>query len=124
MDWIRTVNDTIKRIDAHLEERDILRILEKELYLSISHLQKGFKAITGVTITEYFSSRKLFCAALDIASRTGTIAEIAEKYHYDSYDAFFKAFKKFHGCTPSEIKEDSSKIRRYPPLQVKVTVQG
>lgn len=94
------------------------------MYISTSHLQKGFKAITGVTISEYFSGRKLYSAALDIVGGEDSFSEISYRYQYESYDAFFKAFKKFHGYSPSEIKRNPSKIRRYPPLKIKITVQG
>jgi len=33
------------------------------------------------------------------------IIDIAMKYGYESPDAFGAAFKKFHGFTPSEVKE-------------------
>ncbi|MBR3564173.1 MAG: helix-turn-helix transcriptional regulator [Clostridia bacterium] len=93
MDWIQTINNTIKLVDSHLKDKYILQLLSKEMYISTSHLQKGFKAITGVTISEYFSSRKLYSAALDIVGGVDSFLEISYRYQYESYDAFFKAFK-------------------------------
>lgn len=124
MDWITKINETINCIDSNLKEKDILRLLEQKLFISYSHLQKGFKAITGITITEYFSNRKLYCAAIEIADNKGSISKIAEDYQYDSYDSFYKAFVKFHKCTPKEVRENPEKMHRYPPLKIKVTVKG
>jgi len=64
-----------------------------------------FSMLTEITLSEYIRTRRLTEAAIDLRDTDEKIIDIAMKYGYESPDAFGAAFKKFHGFTPSEVKE-------------------
>ncbi len=52
------------------------------------------------------------------------IIDIAMEYGYDSQDSFTKAFKRFHGFTPTEVRNNGAMIKDFAPLKVNLTLKG
>ena len=46
----------------------------------------------------------------------GKVTDIAMKYGYESPTAFTRAFKNFHGITPSAVKTEPVSFQAYPPI--------
>lgn len=65
------------------------------VFVSPFYLQKGFKLMTGYSMTEYIRSRRLYLAALDVLADKGSITDLAFKYGYDTPESFSKAFRAF-----------------------------
>ena len=105
MNIIKLFNDTVNYIetvlDGEIDERKISS-LSGYSYPMFSRL---FSMLTETTLSEYIRSRRLTEAAIDLRDTDEKIIDIAMKYGYESPDAFGAAFKKFHGFTPSEVKE-------------------
>jgi AraC family transcriptional regulator len=91
-------------------------------FSSMSHFQRIFYLLTGFTITDYLRYRRLTVAAFDLLEGNKVI-DVALKYQYDSPESFSRAFKKFHGFNPSEVKKNQS-IRSFQKLIIKITVEG
>lgn len=124
MEWISCLRETIRYIEDNLrDELDIARISD-HVYISAFHLQRGFQIMTGYTIGEYIRGRRLYQAALDIVRTDAKIIDVALDYGYDTPESFAKAFSRFHGCTPSQVRTDLSRIRRFLPLQIHVSITG
>jgi len=79
---------------------------------------------TGYNVAEYIRSRRLYKAALEIKSSNKKIIDIALKYGYDTPESFTKAFTRFHGYTPSQVKKDAGRIKLFLPLNIKISIQG
>ena len=56
--------------------------------------------VTGVTIGEYIRNRRLSLAGQDLLLTDNKVADIAQKYRYDTYASFSKAFLRFHSISP------------------------
>ena len=63
-----------------------------------------FSIMADMTLAEYLRNRRLSEAVTDLRESSEKVIDIALKYGYESADAFSAAFKKFHGATPSEVR--------------------
>lgn len=105
MNIIKLFNDTVNYIETVLDgEIDEKKISSLSGY-SYPMFSRFFSMLTEITLSEYIRSRRLTEAAIDLRDTDEKIIDIAMKYGYESPDAFGAAFKKFHGFTPSEVKE-------------------
>ena len=105
MNIIKLFNDTVNYIETVLDgEIDEKKISSLSGY-SYPMFSRLFSVLTEITLSEYIRTRRLTEAAIDLRDTDDKIIDIAIKYGYESPDAFGAAFKKFHGFTPSEVKE-------------------
>ena len=105
MNIIKLFNDTVNYIETVLDgEIDEMKISSLSGY-SYPMFSRLFSMLTETTLSEYIRSRRLTEAAIDLRDTDEKVIDIAMKYGYESPDAFGAAFKKFHGFTPSEVKE-------------------
>lgn len=124
MEWTESLKKTIAYIEEHLVEQIDINELARTIAISPFYLQKGFKVMTDITIGEYIRNRRLYLAALDLISGKEKVIDIALKYDYDTPESFSKAFSRFHGISPMQLKGDSSKIRPYLPLKISISIIG
>lgn len=52
--------------------------------------------MTGYSVAEYIRNRRLYLAALDLKEYD---------YGYETPESFTKAFTRFHGASPTEVKQ-------------------
>ncbi len=95
----------INYIDTHIFSMGGLWELADELRYNYSYLSGLFKRVTGGTLAEYYSTRRLESARLMIEEGKLTLAQIAERLHYSSPGAFSRAFHKHYGIPPRDIKK-------------------
>ena len=124
MEWTESLKRAINYIEQHLLDDVGADEVADEIYMSSFYFQKGFKLMTGYTVGEYIRYRRLYMAALDVISGRTKVIDLAYKYSYDTPESFSKAFGRFHGVTPAQLKGDSRKVRTFLPLTITVTVQG
>ena len=96
----------------------------EEVHISSYYLQKGFSIMTGYTISEYIRCRRLYLAALDVIAGKERGLDLAYKYGYETPESFTKAFSRFHGASPAQIKGKTSGIKPFLPLKVIVEIKG
>lgn len=111
-------------MEQHLLEVKGAEAIANEVYISSYYLQKGFKVMTGYTMSEYVRNRRLYMAALDVIMDKEKVIDIAYKYGYETPESFTKAFSRFHGYTPMQIKSDGRKIKVFLPLTISISIQG
>lgn len=88
-------------IGSHLTEDLSLEALEKRFSVSRRHIQRRFKAATGLTVHEYIIRMKLERCKPYI--RQGLpISQVYRLAGFGGYNHFFRAFKKAYGMTPKE----------------------
>ena len=123
MEWLTAIRKSIEYIEEHLQENISAQDVSEQVYLSPLHFQRGFLIMTGYSVSEYIRNRKLYLAALDIKKGDKKIIDVAYDYGYDTPDSFTKAFTRFHGHSPMQVKQGEC-IRTFLPISVKITVQG
>lgn len=52
------------------------------------------------------------------------VIDIALDHGYETPESFTKAFTRFHGVSPSEVRHDSSLIKTFLPLRIIIHLQG
>lgn len=124
MEWLESIRKTIQYLEEHLTDTDADSDVSREVGISSFYLQKGFSIMTGYTIAEYVRNRRLYLAALEVIADREKVIDIAFKYGYDTPESFSKAFTRFHGVSPMQLKKDASKMHIFLPLKINITLRG
>ena len=93
-------------------------------YVSSFHFQRVFHILCGYTLGEYIRNRRLTLAGTELIAGTLKVIDVAMKYGYDSPDSFTKAFTRFHGITPSSVKNKGVRLKTFTPLKIIFTLEG
>lgn len=124
MEWIECLRKAIDLMEGHLLEKCDIGRIAGEIGISDIYLQKGFKFISGYTMAEYMRNRRLYLAALDVIAGKGKVIDLAYRYGYETPESFTRAFARFHGVTPMQLKKDASRMHVFLPLKIKISIQG
>lgn len=124
MEWTESLKTAVAYMEAHITENFRADDVAEKIHMSTFYFQKGFTILTGMNVGEYIRNRRLYLAALDLTAGREKIIDIAYKYGYETPESFSKAFRRFHGCTPSQAKNDTSKIKVFLPLRIHIEIKG
>ena len=123
MNWCESISRAIEYIENNLTNDITIEDISNYSYISSFYFQKGFSIICGYGLSEYIRNRKLSCAGYEVLNTDNKIIDIALKYGYDSPDTFTKAFTRFHGFTPTEVRK-GGKIKEFAPLKINLSLKG
>ena len=116
-------NQTLDYLEQQLTgEVDMKRFQQLSGY-SYPLFSRIFSIMADMTLAEYLRNRRLSEAVTDLRGSTEKVIDIALKYGYESADAFSSAFKKFHGVTPSEVR-NGKPYRVFSKLQLSLKITG
>ncbi|MFB9325032.1 helix-turn-helix domain-containing protein [Paenibacillus aurantiacus] len=99
-----TMNQTLGYIEQHLTQLLRPDDLARGGLFSKRHFDRLFLAAVGRTAANYIRDRRLARAAAELAHTRKGILAIALDYHFQSQEAFTRAFKKAHGLTPGRYR--------------------
>jgi AraC family transcriptional regulator len=111
-------------MENHLLEDITVDDIAKQANVSPFHFQRTFAILTDISIGEYLRRRRLTLAAEELCRSNSKVIDIAYKYGYDTPEAFTKAFRKLHGVTPSEARNNVGKLKSYNRLVIQVHLKG
>ncbi len=123
MDWIQGIQNAINYIEEHITEDIDYDTLAKIACSSRYHFQRVFGIMCGITVGEYICRRRLTLAGNDLLTSDTKATDIAFKYGYDTLESFSRAFVRFHGVKPSQVKKVRS-LNSFSRLSVKVDLDG
>ena len=123
MEWLTSIRTAIDYIDEHLEENISAQDVADRVNISPFFLQRGFSLMTRYGIGQHIRNRRLYQAAVDLKQTEWKVIDIALRYCYETPESFTKAFSRFHGVTPSQVR-DGAAIKVFLPLTIKLSVQG
>lgn len=103
MDRGANIQRAIDYIEDHLDGSIDYAEVAKCAYSSNYHFQRVFGILFGMTLGEYIRRRRLSRAVYDLLAGE-KVLDVALKYGYESSESFSRAFCKFHGCLPSQVK--------------------
>ena len=124
MNWIESISRAIEYIESNLCNDLKIEDIASYAFISPFYFQKGFSVICGYGVGEYIKNRRLSMAGYEVLNSDQKIIDIAMKYGYDSPDSFTKAFKRFHGFTPNEVRNGGVTIKDFAPLKVNLILKG
>lgn len=123
MDWITGIQRAIDYLEEHLTEKIDYEAVGKCAYSSSFHFQRIFSVICGYTIGEYVRCRRLSLAGEELADKNSKIIDVALKYGYSTPESFSRAFLKFHGVMPNQVKS-GTELKSFSRLSVKLILNG
>lgn len=91
----------IAYVNKHLFDLTGLEQLEKDLFLSRTHINRIFRSVTGSSLWNYVQIKRLFAAREMLQSGVAPTAAAA-KCGYQDYSSFFRAYKKQFGHSPKD----------------------
>lgn len=123
MNWVSAIQKAVDYIEGHMTERIDLAEVARQAYSSAFHFGRIFSALCGYTLGDYIRMRRLTLAAEEILHTEDKIIDIALKYGYDTPESFSRAFSKFHGATPTEVRNGAN-MNAFSRLSVKLILHG
>lgn len=97
------IEEILRYVAAHLDGDLTVDALAKNFYLSRYYLMHRFKDVTGYTIHQYVSQKRLLRAGELI--RAGTpVMKAAEQVGFSEYSTFLRAFRNTFHMNPREFR--------------------
>ena len=124
MVWLHSINKAVEYIEENICEDITAGEVAAHVHSSYSNFVRIFYLVTGVTLTEYIRNRRLSLAGRDLLTTDAKVIDIALKYQYDTPESFSKAFSRFHGIAPSEVKKNGKVLEFFHPFMISISVQG
>ena len=97
------MDEVLHYIAEHLTEALSVDILAGKFYLSRYYLMHRFKAVTGYTVHQYISQKRLLRAGELIRSGV-PVMKAAEQAGFSEYSTFLRAFQNTFHMSPREFR--------------------
>lgn len=124
MDWVKAIENAVEFIENNITDNLTVSRIAGEVNISAFYFQKGFLMLCGYIVSEYIRMRRLSIVGSELLSSDIKVIDLALKYGYDSPDSFTKAFVRFHGSTPTDVRLDGALVRSFAPLHIKLSLDG
>lgn len=124
MEWTKMLNDAIEYIENNITEDLTCEDVAEQIYLSGFHFHRTFSILTGMTLGDYIRNRRLSLAAQELLTGKDKVIDIALKYGYQTPESFTKAFSKFHGVLPSQVKREGTILKSFNRLTLIIKLEG
>ena len=97
------MEEVLRYIAAHLEEPMPVEALAKRFFISRYYLMHRFKEVTGYSLHQYISQKRLLRAGELIRSGV-PVMKAAEQAGFAEYSTFLRAFQNTFGMSPREFR--------------------
>ena len=97
------MEEILQYIVHHLDEDLSVDSLSKRFYLSRYYLMHRFKAVTGYTVHQYISQKRLLLAG-ELIRRGVPVMKAAEQAGFAEYSTFLRAFQNTFHMSPREFR--------------------
>ncbi len=124
MNWMTGFETAVEYIENNLTHKLDYEEIASKAYCSSFHFQRIFSMFAGCTLGEYIRKRRMTLAAAQLKSGGVKVLELAVMYGYESPESFSRAFKKFHGVTPSAAKKKGVRLKSFSRLSNYESVEG
>lgn len=116
------LNKVTSYIEEHILEKITITELSHLIGLNNNTLKNVFSCLTGISISEYIRLRRLSLSVTDILNGE-SITSISYKYLYNSPSSYNRAFKKFQGITPKNLKNSNKEIKLFNKILFKENIK-
>lgn len=120
-DYNKRINKVFSFIDENLDSALSLETVSKIAYFSPFHFHRVFKIITGETLNDYVTRRRIEKAAsILIHKRNISITELSLQNGFNNNSSFTRIFKRFYGMSPTAFrKENPTKYSKISQVESK-----
>ena len=123
MEWIEKLNKAIGYIEENLKGEIDYNELAKICCCSLPKFQQMFSITCGVPVSEYIRNRRMTIAAYELINSDTKIIDLALMLGYDSPESFTRAYRAFHGVSPSETRKTNT-YEEYFRASLQIQVYG
>jgi AraC family transcriptional regulator len=123
MEWLEKMNDALRYIESHLQDKIDLTKVARIACCSQSRFQRMFTFIADISVAEYVRRRRMSLAACELLNSDIKIIDVSSKYGYESPEAFTRAFQAFHGVSPTKARNQGI-YKKYEPISIEITICG
>lgn len=116
MDYCGRMSKALAFIEANLGNELCPDAVAAEAFFSLPHMYRVFRAMTGLSIKDYISRRRLSVAAESLLSGNAKVIDLALSLRYESPETFLRAFRRQYGMTPSEFRKSSTEANLFLPM--------
>lgn len=106
--YAETVKQCIHFLDRNYSKNFDIDQMAKDFAISKTLLYSLFSQLTGTTINQYISKKRIQSAANLLLMSNMSIQEISEMVGYPEYSTFYRNFRKIVGKTPNEFRRFDS----------------
>ena len=125
MDWITSINRALRYVEEHLQDENLsVEAVAAVTAYSPFYLQRLFYILTEMSLSDYIRGRKLSMAGQELQATDARVLDTALRYGYETPESFSKAFRRFHGVTPSAAQEPSTSSAGVPMAAASRTTMG
>lgn len=96
-------------IDNHIYSMKHLNELSEITNYNYNYLSNLYKKVTGDTLQNYFSNRRLETARLLLLDGNLNVTQVASLLNYSSIYMFSRAFKTRYGVAPTRVRNSEEK---------------
>ncbi len=114
----------IEEIEKALPGAIDLDALARQMNMSVYEFRRIFTFVTKMPPGEYIRKRRLSLAAVELAKGEKSVSALAEAYGYDSPSSFSRAFREFHGLSPSDVMAGAKSFRLLTRISAEIIVSG
>lgn len=104
MDYDKLIEKSLEKIEQSISDKVDIRALADLSCFSKYYFQRLFHAYAGSSVMDYVKKRRLSIAGRELCETDGTVIDIALRCGYSSPESFARAFKAYHGITPTECR--------------------
>jgi xylan 1,4-beta-xylosidase len=104
------IHAILKYLQKNYTEKISLNTLAEKAGLSTYYFSHYFKDTVGISFLEYLNHVRLYNATNMLCQKEALIIDVALGCGFTSVKAFNKAFKDFHGITPSEYRRQQDSL--------------
>ena len=97
------MEEVLKYVTSHLEEELSVDLLAKRFFISRYYLMHRFKDVTGYTVHQYISQKRLLRAG-ELIRQGVPVMKAAEQAGFSDYSTFLRAFQKTFHMSPKEFR--------------------
>ena len=97
------MEEILRYILSHLEEDLTVETLSRQFFISRYYLMHRFKAVTGYTVHQYITQKRLLRAGELIRSGV-PVMKAAEQAGFTEYSTFLRAFRSTFHMSPREFR--------------------
>ena len=106
----RTPGQIVELVKCHVveklqEEGLLVNEIAEAFHLHPVYLNRIFKRETGISLSQYILNERMHRAASLLAQGNFSANDVAAKVGYKNYSNFYSAFRKYHGCSPSQYEK-------------------
>lgn len=121
---IATLNALVDLIELDMSQEIDVGAFARKHGTTEYHVRRMFATLAHMPLSEYVRRRRMTLAGTDLVDSQINLLDLAVRYGYGSVEAFGRAFKSVHGCSPADVRRSGGPLHAQPMLRFSLRVEG